>query len=86
MPEEIRKYWEEKGVLESKQITMKEYQLALEKWKSENPDKEYKDISQRTVVEINGKRINLGDKINLIRNNQVKLTLEDQKYWEKKEY
>lgn len=81
---EDRKYWEERGVLTSKRITEEEYHLALEKWKRENPDKEYKDILTKTVVEINGKQVNIGIRINNIKSGRVKLKPEDRKYWEEK--
>ena len=40
-------------------VTEEEYREALEIWKKENPDKEYRDILQRVVVEVNGKQIKL---------------------------
>ena len=59
LDDDIRNYWESKGVLASKRLmaTEEEYREALEIWKRENPDKEYREISYKTVVEVNGKRI-----------------------------
>ena len=82
--EESRRYWESKGVLEGKKVTEEEYREALEIWKRENPDKEYKDISQKTVVEVNGKQIRIGARINTMKLYLDQLNEDVRKYWESK--
>lgn len=82
--EESRRYWESKGVLEGKKVTEEEYREALEIWKRENPDKEYKDISQKTVIEVNGKQIRIGARINTMKLYLDQLNEDVRKYWESK--
>lgn len=71
--EEIDFYRNEGVFEESKGIkyTEEEYRMALEKWKNDNPDKEYSNIKQNTVVEIvtesGTKSISIGKKISNIR-------------------
>ena len=48
--EDTRRYWEAKGVLDSKRISEEEYREALEIWKKKNPDKEYGEISQQRAI------------------------------------
>ena len=84
LDEGVRRYWESKGVLERKKskVTEKEYREALEIWKKENPDKEYRDIPQKAVVEVNGKKIRIGAKIIDLRRGKIKLDSEKRKYYE----
>ena len=82
--EESRRYWESKGVLEEKKVTEEEYREALEIWKRENPDKEYRDISQKTVEEVNGKQIRIGARINTMKLYLDQLNEDVRKYWESK--
>ena len=84
LSEDVRKYWESKGVLDSKRVTEEEYREALEIWKENNPDKEYRDIPFKAVVEIDGKRINIGTRINNMKANPDKLSDDVRKYWESK--
>ena len=86
LTEEEKKYWGEKGLLTRKNEHQPEelYRLALEKWKAENPDKKYQNITQNTVVEINGKTIRIGKRISAIRNGFIKLNEEQRNYWQKK--
>ena len=84
LDEDVRRYWESKGVLDSKRVTEEEYREALEIWKKENSDKEYKDISSNTVVEINGKQIKIGKRIDNMKRNLDKLDEDIHKYWESK--
>ena len=86
LDEDVRKYWELKGVLESKRsrVTEEEYREALEIWKKENPDKEYRDISQKTVVEVNGKQIRIGMRIRNMKASPDKLHEDACKYRELK--
>ena len=65
-------------------VTEEEYREALEKWKKENPDKEYGEISQRAVVEVNGKQIHIGKRICRIRYSLDNLDEDTRKYWESK--
>ena len=69
LDEDTRRYWESKGVLENKRlmVTEDEYREALEIWKRENPDKEYRDIPQKAVVEVNGKKIRIGVRISTMK-------------------
>ena len=64
--------------------TEEEYREALEIWKRENPDKEYKDVSSNAVVEINGKQIKIGKRIDNMKRNLDKLDEDIHKYWESK--
>ena len=64
--------------------TEEEYREALEIWKENNPDKEYRDIPFKAVVEIDGKRINIGTRINNMKANPDKLSDDVRKYWESK--
>ena len=84
LDEDVRKYWESKGVLDRKKATEEEYREALEIWKRENPDKEYKDISQKTVVEVNGKQIRIGMRIRNMKASPDKLHEDACKYRELK--
>ena len=81
---EDRNFWQQKGILDSKQITEEEYRLALEKWKIENPDKEYRDIPSKIIIEVNGKTINLGGRITRMKKNPDILTEEEKKYWKER--
>ena len=65
-------------------VTEEEYREALEIWKKENPDKEYGEIFQRAVVEVNGKQIHIGKRICRIRYSLDNLDEDTRKYWESK--
>ena len=84
LDEDVRRYWESKAVLDNKRVTEEEYREALEIWKENNPDKEYRDIPFKAVVEIDGKRINIGTRINNMKANPDKLSDDVRKYWESK--
>ena len=84
LDEDVLRYWESKGVLEGKKVTEEEYREALEIWKRDNPDKEYKDILQKAVVEVNGKQIRIGARINTMKLCMDQLDEDVRKYWESK--
>jgi|GEM_PF-2007936 len=86
LDEDVRRYWESKGVLENKclMVTEEEYREALEIWKRENPDKEYRDITQKAVVEVDGKKIRIGVRINTMKLHLDKLDEDVREYWESK--
>ena len=46
--------------------TEEEYREALEIWKENNSDKEYRDIPFNTIVKVNRKRVNIGQRVYMI--------------------
>lgn len=89
--EEQKEYWIKKhGLsLESKKhfFSEKEYRAALEKWISNNPNQNINNIkSDETVTLDNGKKINLGIRINNLRNSlknigTIKIDKDQIIYW-----
>ena len=63
--------------------TEEEYREAYEKWCQEHPGKTGAEISQNAVVEINGKLVKLGKKINYMRNFPNNLSPTVREYWQK---
>ena len=86
LDEDVRKYWESKGVLEPKRniVTEAEYREALEIWKEKNPNKDYIEIPAIAVIEINGKQIKIGKRIDYMKRNLDKLDEDVRRYWEAK--